>query len=37
MICMASEALPVVVDALKAHPTAEALWEHLPDVEIRTR
>ena len=28
-----AEPLPVVVDALQSHSTADALWAHLPDVE----
>jgi transglutaminase-like putative cysteine protease len=31
-----AEPLPVVVDALQSHSTADALWTHLPDVEPQT-
>lgn len=29
-----AEPLSAVVDALRAHPTADALWAHLPDVDL---
>jgi transglutaminase-like putative cysteine protease len=31
-----AEPLPVVVDALQSHSTADVLWTHLPDVEPQT-
>lgn len=31
-----AEPLSVVVDALRSHATADALWAHLPDVELET-
>ncbi len=30
------EPLPVVVDALRAHTSADALWHHLPDLQLWT-
>jgi transglutaminase-like putative cysteine protease len=32
-----ADPLPGVVEALRSYTTAEALWEHLPDVELRAK